>query len=220
MKEPKVEIIDAEKGIVKVTPRKKKVAIVGCGTGRDGAPYFDEDWECWGLNEVDQSRADRWFEMHELFASTKEEVEWLKKCKKPIYMTQVCRDIPMSVNYPLYKIFTKFANNNGHYVSYFTCTFAYQIALAIYEGFETIGMFGVNLPYGSPRERLIETACTEYWLGVASGAGIEVRIPLDEYLLHHPYLYGYDYKEEINYTKRKVAAMWGRMNNDLYLKNI
>jgi len=215
MKEPKVEIIDAEKGIVKVTPRKKKVAIIGCGNGRNNAPYEDEDWECWGLNEVDQERADRWFEMHELFASTKEEIKWLKKCNKPIYMIKKYESIPMSVKYPLYTIIKKFDRP-----IYFTCTFAYQIALAIYEGFETIGMFGVNLPYGSPRERLIETACTEYWLGVASGMGIEVRIPSDEYLLHHQYLYGYDYKEEINYTKRKVAAMWGRMQTDLYLKNI
>ena len=122
--------------------------------------------------------------------------------------------IPMSVKFPLADIAAKIVGCP----MYFTCTFAYQIALAIYEEFETIGLFGVNLPYGSPRERLIETPCTEYWLGVASGRGIEIQIPDDEYLLYHQYLYGYNYQKEIDYTKRKVAAMWGRMQTDLYLK--
>ena len=210
----KSRIIDAEKGIVKVTPKRKKVAIIGCGTGRDFAPYDDKEWECWGLNEVDQKRADRWFEIHELKASTKEEIEWLKKCKVPIYMCKTHKKIPMSVCYPLSQIMAEFN------CLYFTCTFAYQIALAIYEKFEVIGIFGVNLPYGSPRERLVETPCTEYWLGIAAGKGIEIHIPSDEYLLHHQYLYGYEYQKEINYTKRKVAAMWGRMQTDIYLKII
>lgn len=207
------KIIDAEKGIVKVTPKRKKVAIIGCGAGRDNAPYDDKEWECWGLNEVNQVRADRWFEMHEIYASSEEEIEWLKKCKEPIYMIEVYKEIPMSVKFPLVDIFGKL-----NCPAYFTCTFAYQIALAIYEKFEVIGLFGVNLPYGSPRERLVETACTEFWLGVASGKGIKIRIPSDEYLLHHEYLYGYEYQKEIDYTKKKVAAMWGRMQTDLYLK--
>lgn len=207
------KIINAEKGIVKVTPKRKKVAIIGCGTGRDNAPYDDKEWECWGLNEIDQKRADRWFEIHELYASSPKEIKWLKKCKKPIYMCKTHKEIPMSVKYPLLKMI-----EDCSFPLYFTCTFAYQIALAIYEEFETIGLWGVNLPYGSPRERLVETTCTEYWLGVACGRGIEVRIPNDEYLLHHQYLYGYDYQKEIDYTKKKVAAMWGRMQTDLYLK--
>jgi len=209
----KSKIIDAEKGIVEVTPKRKKVAIIGCGAGRDNAPYDDKEWECWGLNEVDQKRADRWFEIHELYASSEKEVEWLKKCKQPIYMIKVYPEIPMSVSYPLVEVTIGMGSP-----TYFTCTFAYQIALAIYEKFEVIGMFGVNLPYGSPRERLIETPCTEFWLGVAAGMGIEIQIPPDEYLLHHQYLYGYEYQEEIDYTKKKVAAMWGRMQTDLYLK--
>lgn len=211
------QIVDAEKGIVEVKPKRKKVAIIGCGAGRDNAPYDDKEWECWGLNEVDQKRADRWFEMHEIYASTEKEVEWLKKCKEPIYtienLIEIHPGIPMSVKYPLTKIIEAL-----NCPMYFTCTFAYQIALAIYEKFEVIGLWGVNLPYGSPRERLVETACTEFWLGVASGMGIEVQIPSNEYLLHHQYLYGYDYQKEIDYTKRKVAAMWGRMQTDLYLK--
>ena len=198
-----MELLFAEKGIVKVTPKRKKVAIIGCGTSRNNAPYDDKEWECWGLNEVDQKRADRWFEMHELYASNEKEVKWLKKCKKPIYMIKVYEEIPMSVKFPLVNIVAKLVGCP----MYFTCTFAYQIALAIHEEFETIGLFGVNLPYGSPRERLVETPCTEYWIGVANGFGIEIQIPNDEYLLHHEYLYGYDYQKEINYTKRKVAAI-------------
>ena len=41
-----IKIIDAEKGIVKVTPKRKKVAIIGCGSGRDNAPNDDKKWEC------------------------------------------------------------------------------------------------------------------------------------------------------------------------------
>lgn len=211
------QIIDAEKGIVKVTPKRKKVAIIGCGVTRNSAPYYDEEWECWGLNEVDQERADRWFELHELKASTKKEVEWLKKCKVPIYMIKVHKKIPMSVKFPISKI----QNNIGGYGRlYFACSFAYQIAFAIYEGFEEIGLWGVNLPTGSPRERTVETACVSYWLGQAEGRGIKIHIPIEDSLLYHHYYYGYNYAKEMKNVNRVVASLFGRMCSDIYLRNI
>jgi len=211
---PVAKIIDAEKGIVEVTPRRKKVAIIGGSTSRVLVPC-DDDWEIWSLNEQGYSRQTRHFEIHELHASSDEEVEWLKKCKQPIYMCEKYPEIPMSVTYPLREIIKTLGNPP----LYFTCTWAYQIALAIYEGFEEIGMFGANLPIGSPRERTVETACVQYWLGVAQGRGIEVHIPESDSLLYHRYLYGFDYQKEIDYTKKVVASLWGRMWMDVY-KNI
>lgn len=209
------KIINAEKGIVKVTPKRKKVAIIGTSSSRIYAPFEDDSWECWGLNEIDQDRAERYFEIHELKASSKEEIEWLKECEVPIYMCKTHKKIPMSVKYPLVNICGKLECN-----LYFTCTFAYQIALAIYEGFEEIGLWGANLPAGSPREKLVETACVEYWLGFAMGRGIKIFIPTMDSLLYHKHYYGYDYNEEITYVNRVVATLYGRICADMYLRSL
>jgi hypothetical protein len=210
---PKAKIIDAKKGIIKVTPKKKKVALVGTSSSRKLAPYDNSDWECWGLNEIDQERAERWFEIHELKASNRREKLWLKKCKQPIYMVKKYAQIPMAVRYPFEKVLSVPGAR-----MYFTCTFAYQIALAIYEGFEEIGLYGVNLPTGSPRERTVERACTEWWLGLAEGKGIKIDIPEQDSICWHSYNYGFEYQQEINSVKRTMAGLFGRMCTDLYLK--
>lgn len=178
-------------------PRYKKVAIIGTGETRDLAPYDDPEWEIWGLNENKQLRADRWFQIHHIKAETIEEIQWLNdNVKVPIYMVKHYPEIPLSIPYPLKEVLKMpFAK------PYFTCSFAYQVALAIYENFEEIGLWGVALPKGSPRERTVERMCLEWWLGVAAGRGTKITFPKSDLLLWHKYLYGYNYKKEIIWTK-------------------
>jgi len=203
-----VKIINAEEGIVKVTPKRKKVAIVACGQTRYKAPYDDNDWEFWGLNEIPQDRADRWFELHPIEVQRYQEMEFLKKCKKPVYLLDLNGAIPKGVRYPIEKVLSVEGARD-----YFTCTFAYQVALAIYEGFEEIGLWGVPLFKGSPREQTFERMCLEWWLGLAIGKGIKVTTHPEDKLMYHPHRYGYNYYEE----KRYVEGTMSYLGSQIYV---
>jgi len=107
--------------------------------------------------------------------------------------------VPNAVLYPLKAIMAL------GYREYFSCTFAYQIALAIYEGYTEIGLYGIELFNGSPRERLLERACVEYWIGVAQGRGITIN----EFsgLAKQHYLYGYHYDQELKFGNNEVDRL-------------
>ena len=193
------EIIDAEKGIVKCEHRK--VAIIGAGRTRNQAPWHDPSWCIWALNEITQPVFSRHWELHPLSVQSDWELEWLAQCPTPCYvlnLRECAGKVKNAVQFPLKAVI-------GLGLDFFACTFAYQIALAILERFETIGLFGVDLPWGSPRERLYESASVHAWVGFAMGAGRRVILPADGALLRHPPLgriaphprrYGFDYHEE------------------------
>jgi hypothetical protein len=205
----KVEIIDAKAGLVKITPKRKKVAIIACGRTRYEAPYDNNEWEFWGLNEIAQPRAERWFELHPMEVQSHRELEWLKKLKKPVYLLECCEEVPCGVQYPFARIMMSIPGAR----CYFTSTFAYQIALAIYEEFEEIGLWGAPFFIGSPREQTVERACLEYWLGLAAGKGIKITIHPDDKLLYQPHRYGYDYYEE----KRYVEGLMSYLGKEIHV---
>ena len=210
------KIVDAIAGIVISDPPMTKVAIIGAGRGRNDAPWSDDTWEFWGLNEIDQPRADRWFELHPMAVQNERELAWLSTCPAPCYILDLNALVPErptqfvvgegpyyvqnAVEFPLERI------DVSGLREYFTCTFAYQIALAILDGFEAIGLWGVELFLGTARERTVERMCVEYWLGVAEGRGIE--IVSDSGLAKQGPLYGYDYDKEIRYVNSELARLY------------
>ena len=185
-------ILDAAAGRVAYSPSRSRVAIIGASGTRAAAPFFDPTWVVWGLNEITQPRADAWFEMHPMSVQSHRELAWLSVQTAPVYVLDLVPEVPRGVRYPLERVL---AETGGR--KYFTCTFAYQIALAIAEGFTEIGLWGVDLDYGTTRERLAEKPCVEYWIGVAEGKGIHVTLPERASLCTRPYLYGYSYHEEL-----------------------
>lgn len=192
MKRPKAKIKNKYTGLVTVEPHKKKVAIIGGSSSRVLAPWDDYSWECWGLNEIEQERAERRFELHPIGVQNPSELIKLGNYTEPVYLLKLDDDnVPMGVRYPIEKVLAVSGARD-----YFTCTFAYQVALAISEGFEEIGLWGVNLAWGSPRERTVERTCLEWWLGLSEGKGIKVTTPSSDDLLSHHYRYGYDYFSE------------------------
>lgn len=173
---------------------KNKVAIVGGSASREDAPYYDPEWVIWGCNEMSYKRYDVMFELHPMSVQNERELEWLRNCKKPVYvldtMDALAHGMTSAVEYPYDEIMKQ-----PWAISYFCCTMAYQIALAIHMGYETIGLWGLRMDIGSPRERTVESASIQWWLGVAKGRGIEVI--WDDHPCNVRYRYGYDYHVEM-----------------------
>ena len=133
-----------------------KVAIVGCSDSKDDAPFDNESWELWGVNNLffHIKRWTRWFEIHNIqFDGQK----WLRRgspdfrgqtvndyvaglagMKTPVYMQKKWPQIPNSAAYPVKKII-------DHFGDYFTNTISWMIALAIWMGYKEIGVWGVDM---------------------------------------------------------------------------
>ena len=155
-----------------------KVAIIGLGPTYSQAPFYDPDWELWGLPWHDGYwiHYDRLFEMHDLALLTstystrpKNYLERLKSIDVPLYMQE---EYFFNVTpYPFDQITPKYWNSS----------IAYMIALAIHENAEEIAVYGVDMKgddeYGYQKPNI------EYLLGLAEGRGIKVTIPEESPLL-------------------------------------
>lgn len=188
------KILDHEAAIVEVVPRRKRVAIVGFAeSSRNLAPYDDPSWEIWGLNQLDHHipRADRWFEIHQrqvFLADTVRDVDYLATLRGfqiPVYMQEHHADIPNSVRFPIERVL-QFGE-----IDYFQSSIALMFALAMVEGFEEIGVWGVDLVVGSEYD--YQKPNLEFWLGLALGKGLRVSLPAQTALLKQSYRYGYDH---------------------------
>ena len=170
-------------------------------------PWGDETIEKWAINESNvmfpeekMEHITRWFQLHPPWdykrktnRSDPEHGNWLRrKHHFPIYMKKVYKSIPTSIKYPIDEIMERFNRR------YFTCTFAYQIALALYEGFREIQIFGLEML--SPTEIIEDQrGCVEYWLGRAEGMGVTVTLPPTCRLLgQHLKLYALEKRREIH----------------------
>ena len=184
-----VRVVDADRGIVTCDPQRTSVIILGGGVTARFAPFDDPTCEVWSCNDLASVardahgafRADRWFELHPRdpvveWRRTEDYWDWLATLPIPLYQFGR-RDNPRSVEFPL-------ATAIAAGKDYFACTFAYQLALAVAEGFTRIGLYGVTL--GTAREATVERASVEWWTGWAQAKGIEVVGATT-----HPYRYAY-----------------------------
>lgn len=191
----------------KLEPRRKKVAIVGfASSSRLKAPYGDDSWAVWGLNQCYRfmPRATRWFELHPHSGPRSwladqvpgtDYLGWMQAAPIPIYMVAKHPEIPNSVGFPLQQLIDEFdlestrpdMKNKG----YFHSSVDLMIALAISEGFEHIGVWGIDMVHDT--EYGYQRPSGEFWLGVAKGRGIRVTVPVESALLNNEgYIYGYD----------------------------
>lgn len=69
-----------------------------------------------------------------------------------------------------------FFSTNGAPQRYFTCSGCWFIALAIYEGFERIELWGFEIKPSKPKYAF-ERPCMFYWINEARKRGIEVWLP-------------------------------------------
>lgn len=175
-------------------PRRKKVAIVGFSPSTyDLAPFADQSWEIWGENQLYRflPRATRWFEMHRdwLIDEVKgtDYAKWLRECPIPVYMIDSHPEYPNSLAFPIDELARAFGE-------YFASSVSYMIALAIAEGFEEIGVWGVDMIHES--EYGYQKPGCMFLLGYAMGRGIKVTVPEGSALMQqygrHGWRYGYD----------------------------
>jgi len=188
----------------------KQVAIVGTAMTFKDAPYSDPSWEIWGVNDHWNlvPRATRWFESQDEEHCSKTacghdksmmRMDWFKKCPIPLYMNLHYDSAPMSIRYPLKQIKKWMSDMDTQGDNYFTNTVTYMIALALYEGFDRVHLYGVDMAVGGEYEK--QRPSCEFWLGIAKGLGIELYIPDHSDLLKCLERYGMNQEGE-----KKIAA--------------
>ena len=211
----------------------KKVAIVGCAETKSQAPFGDQSWEIWGVNNLylHIPRWTRWFEIHSVMYDEikkkwfrrmnpdlkKGTYEWsdnfrgqpvgdyiagLAKMDCPVYMQRHWDAVPGSQPYPLKEVLARFPRQ------YFTNTISWMLALAIYEGFQEINVYGVDMAVGSEYHH--QRPSCEYFLGIAEGMGLKVFIPDEADLLKTRFLYGFGESEKSKWDK-KIQGMIASM---------
>jgi hypothetical protein len=198
-------VVDPVQAIVKAEPKRKKVAIVGFAMStRDLAPYNNPEWEVWGLNQLYRliPRADRWFEIHsnynEHVVEGTDHDGWLKNAQIPIYMVAHYDSYPNSVQYPLERMIQRFGR------SVFNSTIDYAFALAIAEGFQEIGLWGIDLAVGTEYEK--QRPSCYYYIGYAHSMGLTIQLPAQSALMKASHLYGYEVEPAGLLTLRELAA--------------
>lgn len=168
---------------------RKTVAITGMSpASRDIANYEPDHVEVWGLNNAREilKRVDRLFQIHQRIEVDEdpEYLKWLQSLDCPVYMIEHYDDIPNSVKYPFGEVATQIFPAETEYASdYLTSTIAYMMALAIYEGFDEIHLWGIDMATGTEYEQ--QRPCMEFWIGAARMKGIKVVIPDSSPLCKH-----------------------------------
>jgi hypothetical protein len=85
---------------------------------------------------------------------------------------------------------------------YFTNTISYMIALAIYEEFEVIEIYGVDMAVGTEYNE--QRPSCEYYIGIAKGRGIDIKLPAACDLMKARHIYGFE-NDKIAAWKQKVT---------------
>lgn len=192
------------------------VAILGFTEHNYQAPWKNPDWDFWGLNdlhsvlprhwpEVFTSGQVQWFQLHRRGpdgnypgARDPEHMKWLSEQKFPIWMWEHDPTIPESRPYPMTEILTLKHPVTGDELfpeKYFNNSISWMIAKAIYDGYKTIGLYGVDMAMDGVHgqsEYQHQRPSVENMIGVARGLGIKVIIPRDSEILKCGYLYGWD----------------------------
>jgi len=125
----------------------------------------------------------------------------------PVYMQKKFKSIPNSVRYPfdeIVKYFSPYFTDPVH-ARYFTNSISFMLALAIYEGFQEIAIYGVDLAVTT--EYSEQRPSCEFWIGVAVGRGIKVHIPLQSDLLKTRFIYGFEEKKQHAFEQKMNQVM-------------
>lgn len=200
----------------------ESVAILGLGpslnqfvelTKRAGGRHAEEVWGINGLGDI--FNCDRVFHMddvriQEARAAGRPEsniaamLRWMKKHPGPIYTSCGNDAYPGLVEFPLRDVVSKFGQ------AYFNSTAAYAVAFAVHLGVKRIEIYGFDFTYPNAHHAEKGRACVEYWLGIATANGIDVKVPHASTLLDactpEERLYGYD-AVEVTFSRTDAGIL-------------
>src|SRR3990167_7099348 len=143
--------------------KTREVALLGYAEDtRDLVHGMPETCELWGIN------------MANVFLKKRSAIYWFQQFQGTVWVTEPAPDIPNARMYPVREITDLFGRE------YLTSTFAYQLALALWEHvngqpISTLHLFGINLT--ALEEYAGQRPCAEYWIGRLEQAGVRVDIP-------------------------------------------
>lgn len=180
----------------------KKLCILGSAPSKAQAPFDDMSFDIWATSgavfseslgpakvpDTEENswncvhRVDAFFEMHKRDRWQGKQ-ELLQTCNRPVYMLKKEKYIPTSVPYPADDV----AEALGDQLS---SSIAYMLALAIYQGYEVIKLYGVIM--GHQSEYFAQRPGVMYYIGYARARGIDVWAPDETQLTRRKWRYGYD----------------------------
>jgi hypothetical protein len=200
--------------------KKKKIAIVGFAASSVGdAPFQDETWEIWGLNElwrgIPKRGSKRPLTPEEILLQqawdkvpNREDGEaawdrwfdvhprwsWERHAGHTAWLQKQDgkRPVYMQEKYKEIPASQPIPKDElwRKFGPYFTCGPAYMLAMAILEKPNQIGVWGIDMLHDS--EYAYQRACCDYYIGFARGAGIAVYVPDTSALGKASGWYGYD----------------------------
>jgi len=184
------------------------VALAGFASATREGVYQSKADEIWSLNMLHSSKSmrrvfplniTRLFELHpdwmlkKQWYSSGDHWGWLTNIKHhyPVYLVEEYPGIHNGIRYPLEGVSDKFLSRyrrGDERIQYFTSSMCYMIALAAYEGFDRIEVYGFEM--GSSTEYIYQKSGAEFWLGVA-GQHADIFLPAPALLLKSK-LYGFE----------------------------
>jgi hypothetical protein len=194
-----------------------RLAIVGSHTRtRDQAPWNDPAYDIWVFNEAAQKdwckRWDVCFQMHkpEVYRSPHNFVqsnhwEWLQQDHgdRQIIMQSIDPEVPNSYAFPMREIVEAVP---GARLNWFKSSAAYALALALYQGYRDIDLYGLDM--ASNTEYGYQLSNFQFWIGIALGMGARIEVLSNERFFSGA-LYGFDGEIQIprNHFAQRIDAL-------------
>lgn len=153
----------------------KRIALVGTAPSGVHAPFKDESWEIWGVGKRGEyvTRATRWFELHRLDG---EKAGWADEWRR--LMRSWSDECEIWMFYPEPDLGPKIIAMDpkpliAKYGTFFmTSSFSWMMAQAIEEGANEIGLWGVDMEYGTEYRQ--QRVGLRHFIEVAKIKGIKV----------------------------------------------
>ena len=157
------------------------------------------------------------------YGRTPHHMAFLARCKVPVYMQEVDERIPGSIRYPFEAVTESLGlpDVTGRKRLYLTSSPAWMLALAIYEHkcgqiIDEIRLAGVEMLIGTEYAR--QKPCIEFWLGLAMGMGIEVKVAPTGSAILSDAIYAIDYLEPLRNPGEMVYPV--RMKEGISLPSV
>lgn len=182
----------------------KQVALIGSAPASvRSAPYNDPSWEVWGCSPgaygiVPRGRSQVWFEMHKYEPGqtwfSPEYCQFLRD-HPCVVVAEPRKEIPNGIMLDYEYLVRKYS------AYFFTSSIAWMMAHAIEQGYEKIGLWGVDMAANEEYEA--QRSGLHYFALIAAQRGIEVGVPAESDLFRPRFLYGVD---EVTHSHIKMRA--------------